>query len=298
MQQFIKKLLLFVLPAIILYVMVVFFVLPSQIEKSEGISTEMQIKQSFKNAISLNYSTLILGNSTSYRGINPSLLSEPAYNFSHDNDSYNQIYYKLLYLKQNNKFFNKLILNVDFFQFSFIADSRNYVYANYLGSEYLKDYETNYWNDFLNKTNILKFQRLRYLKNLVGNNKSLNVLKENGQFIRPAYDKDNDSLKYNIKRLPLQEAYFNKILMFCQSNNIELYLITMPARQLALRSYTANQLLEFDNFIKSKTNSDIKYLNFAFDKSYKVEDYTDITHFNEAAADKFTIQLNNAILNK
>ena len=62
-------------------------------------NTAEQIKMSFENSIADNYNCYFLGNSRIYRNINPEMMTTvKAYNFGHDNDSYNQMYYKLLYL--------------------------------------------------------------------------------------------------------------------------------------------------------------------------------------------------------
>lgn len=61
-----------------------------------GISTSEQITRTFSSAEKTNYQMLIVGSSLLYRGINPdSITCIKSYNASHDNDSYNQFYYKI-----------------------------------------------------------------------------------------------------------------------------------------------------------------------------------------------------------
>ncbi|WP_461488949.1 hypothetical protein, partial [Pontibacter sp. HJ8] len=67
-------------------------------QSAYGPTTKAQIEQSFENALRKDYDMLILGNSRIYRGINPEKFSTNAYNFAHDDDSYNQMYYKLKYV--------------------------------------------------------------------------------------------------------------------------------------------------------------------------------------------------------
>ena len=97
--------------------------------KYYGPNTAQQIKTSFENAVKEDYDCYILGNSRIYRGINPDRLEKVhAYNFAHDNDTYNQMYYKLVYLLKNNSNIDTVILGTDYFQFSFFSNTRNYIY--------------------------------------------------------------------------------------------------------------------------------------------------------------------------
>ena len=139
MKKFIQKILIFCFPAMVYSIIAILF-MPCLLSMVNGPSTKQQIAHSFKNATNINYDLLILGNSRTYRGINPDMLSYNAFNFSHSNDSYNQIYYKLKYLVDIEKDINYLILGIDYFQFSFISDTRNYVYTDFLDSEYMTDF--------------------------------------------------------------------------------------------------------------------------------------------------------------
>ena len=102
MKKFFNQLFLFSIPTIIYFVLAI-FLMPTLLSIQNGPSTKQQISTSFRNALKQDYDILILGNSRTYRGINPDLLAMKCYNFSHDNDSYNQSYYKLLYLIKHHK---------------------------------------------------------------------------------------------------------------------------------------------------------------------------------------------------
>jgi hypothetical protein len=299
MKKFAKYLVLFLIGPAIAYVSLSLYVLPDLIEKTQGPSTSFQIKKSFKNALLRNYDLLILGNSRVYRGINPDVLEVKSYNFSHDNDNYNQMYFKMKYLEKNKKKLKYVIIGVDYFQFSFIADTRNYVYSDLFSEEYNSDYNSlsaNSFNYLLQATNILKVERLKYLKNLFIKNQTLIYLKENGQYIRPGKAKISDKHFYSIKRLPIQELYFKKILNYCRENGIKVFLCRLPARNNALLNYSKADMVEFDRFISKHVNSNIHFLDYAHQPGWGVEDYTDITHLNEKAAERFSKQLNDTIL--
>lgn len=297
MKHIIVKLLCLLCPVMSIYIILYLFVLPGLIEKTEGPSTEAQIVSSFNNAKSKNYEILIIGNSGLYRGIDPDCFSLSSYNFSHDNDSFNQIYYKLKYLENNNKRFKYIILGVSYFQFSFISDTRNYVYGELLDKEYLKDYDEAYFFDnFLKKYNLLDNSRWIFIKNLFAERKFTSYLKDNGQYVRPGVASANDKYYYSIRRLPVQVKYFELILDFCKRKNIKVFICMLPTRENALINYTEEEMREYDSFISSYTDGNIHYLNYSRQKGWGLSDYTDITHFNENAAKRFSRLLSNDML--
>lgn len=293
MRRFLFQFSIFTIP-IIIYSILAIFIIPSLLTIQNGPSTKQQIDLSFENAIKLEYDVLILGNSRTYRGLNPDIFSMNTFNFSHDNDSYNQLFYKLRFLLENKKDFKYLILGVDYFQFSFLSNSRNYVYADYLGVDYLNDYSDNV---FLLK---LKYhfsnidpQKLLLLKP----NKNIPVFRENGQFIVSGIADENDAIQRDIKRLKIQEEYFKRIIDLCDANNIKVFLIMLPIRQNELNSYSAKEIINFNKYINTFVNDvNIYYLDYSLNNDFETKDYTDITHFNEAAADRFSKMVNDSLV--
>ena len=91
----------------------------------------------FRNAEKRPYDMVFMGNSRIYRGLNPDSFTTKSYNFAHDNDSYNQIYYKLLFLTAQNKKIQIVLLGVDYFEYSVFSDSRNYEYSKIFNKSYL-----------------------------------------------------------------------------------------------------------------------------------------------------------------
>lgn len=294
MKQFILNIFLFFLPAFVYSIIAILF-MPYFLSLSNGPSTKQQITYSFENASNLEYELLILGNSRTYRGINPDRLSIKSFNFSHDNDSYNQIYYKLKYLIDIEKDIKYLILGLDYFQFSFKSDTRNYVYADFFDSKYMDDFEESsvfvkkmdYYLSNINPKKILSLSPKE--------NKSF--LRENGQYIKAGLAKETDTITRDMNRLDIQIKYFEKTLLLCDQKKIKVFIVNLPTRQNELNSYTNNEIDEFDNFIKSYVdNKYVFYLNFSKFEGFTTKDYTDITHFNENAANHFTEILNKKIM--
>lgn len=294
MKQFILKLLLFIFPAFAYSIFAILF-MPYFLSLSNGPSTKQQITYSFEKASNLEYELLILGNSRTYRGINPEKLSIKSFNFSHDNDSYNQIYYKLKYLIDIGKDIKYLILGVDYFQFSFKSDTRNYIYADFFDSKYMDDYEVR--SVFIKKMDyyLSNINPKKILSLFPKEDKPL--LRENGQYIKPGLANETDTITREINRLEFQITYFEKTLSLCDQKSIKVFIVNLPTRQNELKSYSNIEIDEFNNFINSYVDNEyVFYLNFSKLEGLTTKDYTDITHFNERGANKFTEILNTNIM--
>lgn len=294
MRKFIFKFTLFSLPVIFYFILAI-LVVPALLSSTKP-STLQQIDKSFKNAITRDYDLLILGNSRMYRGINPDEFSIKTFNFSHDNDSYNQLYYKLKYVIKKHKI-SYLILGIDYFQFSLFSTSRNYAYGDYLGEEYLLDYS---------KRNLLRLKLDHYISTInpknfmaaIVNMNSMATLRDNGQYIVPGIAKEDDFISRKINRLEIQETYFDRIIGLCKNNNIKVFLVMLPVRSNELNSYSKNEIAEFESYINKKVDKEnVFYLNFSTNNNYRTEDYTDITHLSEKGAIKFSKMLNDSIVN-
>lgn len=270
--------------------------------KYNGENTTDQIQKSFINALKEEYDCYFLGNSRIYRDINPDMFeSVNAYNFAHDNDSYNQMYYKILYLEKEEKEFDYLVIGTDYFQFSFLGDSRNYIYDRLLGLDYVKDYNSCILDEVF--SDILYFWKTKrasgkfcfsYLKGEpVGEH--VNFLKSNGQYIAYGKASSEDSIDRNGTILEMQKRYFQKIVDYCRDNEITFYVVMPPVRDAEMASYKEIELNNFDKMLHEVLGEDYErsYIDCSNLEEFKhYSNYTDITHLNEKAADRFSIYLN------
>jgi len=293
MRKFIHNLLIFILP-ILTYCLIVILTMPSLLSFKNGPNWKQQISSSMKNALKKDYKLFILGNSKTYRGLNPEYFTFSTYNFSNDDDSYNQIFYKLKFLIENKKDFNYLILGLDYFQFSFKSDARNFVYADFLNENYLKDFNTNIHllklNYYLSNANLKKILSIRHPAKKP-------FLKENGQYIYPGMAKESDAFQRSISRLKFQEVYFDKIISLCKSKNIKVFIVMLPMRTNEFQSYTNEEIEEFNTYIEKFSDyKGVFYLNYSEIGGFSTEDYIDLAHFTEHAANTFSKILNDDIL--
>ncbi len=264
------------------------------LERAKGPSTQTQIDQSFRNALARQYDLLFLGNSRIYRGINPDRFDLPAYNFGCNDDTFNHVYYKLKWLRKHGVQFRYLALGVDLFQFSYMSFYRNREYARYFGEDYLADYEHRPWRDL----GLQLRKRIRALnpKYVFMPNNGRIFQRENGQYIKPGRARPTDTARRSTRRLPVQVAYFEKVLEDCRQHGVTVFLCMLPVRPEERNCYQPGEIEEFMDFIRGYTSDDVILLDYTYDERYGMSDYTDITHFNEAAAERFSVQLNEAIM--
>ena len=219
------------------------------------MSTAKQIQLQYENldAVKDSVTTIVFGNSRLYRGINPYKLSGYAYNMSHDNDTYNQMYYKIKQAIAECPNLHTIIIGYEFFQFSFLSDTRNYVYCHYLPEEYLKDYEFSLipisiqpYMHFVrnNKNYIGQFLRALLTKESKGR------LSARGQYTYEGKATPNDMVKRNSNILPVQDYYFNKIVSLLGNTKYDVFFVTMPIRNNEYNSYTADTIDYFQKKIE------------------------------------------------
>jgi len=311
---FIKKAIAFFI-AICLIALLYIKLSPKVLVKVYGPTTEQIISKSFENALNTDYKCIVVGSSKLFRGLNPDKIrSIKTYNFSHDNDTYNQFYYKLKFLKDHGKVnFDYIIVGVSYFSFCFISDTRNYLYYNYFDEEYRNDYKGLLENKnpfFYFKTIDKKLSQLFTLKisntfrptlyalsqTLQKKKQKCSYVKGNGQYIllpvTKASNKDKASMGSTITSndiLPIQKKYFLKILDFAKTNNKKVILLFAPARKEEIAMTKAKVKTEINNLIKENVNNNsIFFIDFSQNKEFTMNDFTDITHLNPLAADRFS----------
>lgn len=273
--------------------------------KYEGDTTASLIETSFRNAIANDYNCYFLGNSRIYRGINPDKFNQVnAYNFAHDNDTYNQMYYKLLYLLNHGQKIEYLVIGTDYFQFSFLSDTRNYIYSKLFPKEYGLDYASGWletqekyiftqWNA---RKNVLA-NSLKYILQR-GTPEKKNYQKENGQYIAYGTASPDDTANRDSTILDVQYKYYTEIINLCKMKSIKLYVVMPPARNSELSSYTQEEMEAFNRMIEESLGEQnkVNYYNCSQLEGFTdYSNYIDSTHLNKDAADRFSIVLNDMI---
>lgn len=268
--------------------------------KYYGATTADQINMSFRNAVSDDYNCYFLGNSRIYRDINPDCFpSVKSYNFAHDNDSYNQMYYKLLYLLDHGEKIDYLIIGTDYFQFSFLSDTRNYVYSKLFPDEYMADFgqttffekqEAYYTQIWTNKQNALR-SCLRFVLGRPAP-RVVNYQKDNGQYVVNGEADPNETIDRDYSILDVQYDYFLRIIDLCEKESIQLYIIMPPLWSGETSSHSDQERDEFNSLINntlSQTSYRNNYINYSEEMGLSsFTDFIDITHLKPAVADEYS----------
>jgi hypothetical protein len=267
------------------------------LSKFYGQTTKQQIEQQFANLTSQRDSIecIYLGSSKFYRGINPHLITPCGYNFAHDNDSYNQIYYKLLYADQCCPRLKRVVVCFDYVSFCVFSETRNYVYHRYFSKEYSLDYSNNFYNNYI-------YPYLIGTKNLPkiilsyfdANRPEPPYLTDKGQFVTPGKAQEDDYVKYCTYIYNLQVSYFNKIVKYCLDHHLECVLVAMPNRDGEYWNYDKAFIDKMNNLaLNAQKQYSCFYLNYIRDKELlDVSLFCDVSHFNQYGADLFSRRLN------
>lgn len=262
-----------------------------------GLSTKEQIEQQFVGLTSQQDSIecIYLGSSKFYRGINPNLITPCGYNFAHDNDSYNQIYYKLLYTNQRCPNLKRVVICFDYVSFCVFSESRNYVYHHYFPKEYSKDYSKNFYNNYIYPYLIGTKNLPTILIAFLNKNKPQPpYLTRKGQFVTLGAAHEDDFVKYYTHIYDLQVSYYNKILEYCRDHHLECVVVAMPNRDGEYWNYD-NAFIEKMNQFALNAQEKYKciYLNYIRNKELlNVNLFSDVSHFNQYGADFFSKKLN------
>jgi hypothetical protein len=287
MKIFLIRVSIFVLLGLSAYSLFSLVVLPKILVAAFGISVKDQIDKAFTNALKQDYEILILGNSKIYCGINPDKFDRPAYNLAHNNDTYNQMYYKLKYLIDAKKKIRYLIVGTDYFQFGFVSDTRNYAYAKWLGPDYLRDYK----NSNYQLKESIQFLKPHRLRRLLRYPYEKNSLKDNGQFVRLGEASEDDFQRRHFKFDSLQVHYFERLLDLANQEGIKVYIVMPPMRMVELSQYTEEQVDEFDKFMNRHLSDSIKYLDFSIRHPFADQNFIDMAHLSQEAADEFSMAI-------
>lgn len=281
-----------------------------------GISMNEQLDSSFSYVLSKPYHTMVMGNSRTYRGVNPDKIDSSVYNFSFDNETFLEQYFKLKYLEYKHHLPEFLILGVDYFEFSFLSMAMQPTYSKYFGATYDSlmsslskaggiEYQTAETpSDWVNAKMSAIFGRgasqyIRYLGDrIAGKPLQAPYLKGNGQYIiNPipmAHDGEFMTRPSNIE--PYQQLKFEQIMDFLRNKGIRVILLMPPCRKIELNCYSNGFKQRLDDYFRKFERKDsVWYLNMSELAGYSTDDYMDDTHLKPQAADLFSTSLNDTI---
>lgn len=263
-------------------------ILRNKLGPSTSDQIEMQFSQLSEQKDTLT--TIYLGSSRFYRAIAPEIVGPNGFNFAHDNDSYNQEYYKLVYAHNLLPHLKTVIVAYDYVSFTFLSETRNYVYFKYLSKEYQKDYDNIIYDKYIWPLINIP-QTLPVTLNALFREEKQYELTNKGQlifFTGSAADNDEIERPYNIQ--DVQDQYFYKIIDYCHENDLELVFVNMPIRDGEYRNYPIEYISNMDQKIKCISN--IKYIDYSrTPELLSTVLFCDICHFNKEGSTVFSYRL-------
>lgn len=279
----------------------------------QGIPMHDQIITSAQNILKKPYHTIIMGNSRTYRGINPDMFDSLTYNFSFDNETFLEQDFKFQYLKQHDRLPKLLVLGVDYFEFSFLSlamresyrevfgaayDSLLNSLSNAQGAEYKPMDNVDDWvNSKMGVFGRGSSQYLDYLRRrlFLGEPMRVPYLKDNGQYIiDPVPDgKEGTFMTRSIEVQPYQKERFEALMAAARNNRVQVVLLMAPCRDIELACYTDQAKKQLDDYFRSFERPDsVWYLNMSAVEGFSVVDFMDDTHLKPQAADRYSRLLN------
>jgi len=306
MKKFILKAFLFILPFLFLSVFL-------EVKLKEVINSYNYKKKNFEKILS-KCEVLILGNSISYCGIDPDILTYSAFNLA--NNSQDIYYDQMLYSKYMDRLpkLKYVIVPVAFTSLFYLLDQG---IESWRASYYLRFFDIRKRQsrfDFKDISLIALYGinfSIHYLFNADATNQVLGISSK-GWMNSPADFTFNESVmaiegkrKYqedvqfmDLNKINENLIYLNKIIEQSRKKNVITVLISFPmsrfyAGNLHEKKYYS---LMQDKVIALSRNYGIKYYNYIYDKRFVDNDFSDVIHLNSMGAKKMSLILNRELM--
>lgn len=269
-----------------------------------NIPNDYRYKKNYLDSNSGKISVLILGNSHTFRGINPDYISQPSFNAAYISQSLDIDYDILKKYSKKWDDLNCIILNLDYTTlFSRLEDGieswRIKNYNIYYGMK-LTHNPVNYTEILSNDVGV-NLDRLDnyYLRNIPNKTCSelgwdtTTISEDEQELILSGKIAAARHLATSNKDLNKNIKILTDIIEFAKVRNIGIVMCTPPAYKTYYTILNKKQLLKTINVATELASSydNVKYLNFLEDTSFLAEDFYDADHLNANGAKKLTLKI-------
>jgi len=305
MKKFSLKLVLLILPFVILF---------SSMEYYVQTESTFSIKKKFLENNLSSIEVLVFGSSHNQNAINPEFLDKKTSNMAFGSQSISIDYFLLdKYLDQLPKL--KIVLfeiSIRSFYNDFDKSNWNgYIYSNLYNIDYkvdkssLKKYSLVYSN--LGFFSTIFFDYCNPYKYKYEINKYGFITNDfHDRFEKLNYDSIQINRTYEIfheftnkDNLKLNKVFVEKFIKRCVDRNIKLIFITPPLYKTYYSQIPNDAKITVDNFVKSlSVKYNINYYNYTYDKRFNIRDFKNDNHLNSNGAFKFCQIINKNILDK
>lgn len=299
MKQFIYRLLFFLFP-------IVFLTIIAEI-KLQSIPNDYSYKNNYLLKNADNIEVLFLGNSHSYYGINPTLITKKSFNASHVSQSLAYDYEILRKFNPNWKNLKIIAIPISYFSLHFNVEGGKEAWREKNYAIYYNIHRTKKWANYLEITaNSVKTNYTILEDNLLKDKNLLKTSPLGWKLNDPIlYHKDihKNAIRsakrhtYNIpKNLRQNIKILEQFITFAKNNECKIYLYSAPVTQKYFKLLSDKQLnqtnSEMEKLVDNKT---IFYKNFLSDSRFIETDFYDADHLNPKGAVKFSKIINHEI---
>lgn len=301
MNRFLKNIALFLIPVLSLLLGMEIAI--------RNIPNDYSYKNSFLKEQRDSVSTLILGSSHTYYGLDPVYFTDPAFNLAHVSQTFDLDFDLLKKASSVNSHLKTVVIPVSYFSFFEVLGKspeywriKNYtLYYNVFKIRSLYDYSEMTTNSFEDNYDRIEayYQEVkkgeRYCSDLGWGEKfksenSRDLVKASESAVKRHFIEDHQYLSENIETL-------NRFVDYCKRRDIKVLLFTPPGYKAYFTNLDENQL---NITIKeaqriAQENSNCEYFSLLKDDRFVEEDFFDGDHLNEIGAKKLSLILNEMI---
>ncbi|MEA9411857.1 hypothetical protein [Flavobacterium sp. PL02] len=297
MKKLIKNLMFFLLPILLVLSLIECFY--------RLVPNNYTLKNTNIQKIYDTTEVLILGNSHTFYGLNPSFFDKQTFNLS--NISQTLYFDQLLFEKHINKFkkLKYVILNIEYTSLSQLKDTeedswRKYYYKSYMDLNVPIISKFDYGNYFLSSTRPfnknIKLVNSYFIEGTVidcdVNGFGINYTKEK-RFLNIDKIAPNTIRKHEDNLFDFSEniSRIESIIRQCKEKEIEVILVTMPvskAYSVRVNKFKLDKIVKTAKLFENK-NSNVRYLNLFNDFKFTNNDFYDPDHLHTEGAEKCSL---------
>ncbi len=299
MKKFLLTITYFIIPLLVLFLFVEF--------KLRTINSEYEKKQKGLVEKSSEIEILILGNSRSDNGLNPTFFSKPAYNLAYGSQTI--LYDKQLVLKYLPilKKLKHVVLSLDYHSLSSgYLQERDFFYYHYFdinvkNKNFIKEKLSYFFYVYTPKISITLLKENKNVKMVNGwsghdSSISSRLTERYGKERAQSFDLAINQSRKTKEYIEVQKEY-EDLIRFLNENKITPIITTAPCNKPFTQFLDEKNIqynLEFIQKMKRKYN--LVYLNSLNDSAFNVSDFYNNDHLNKKGAEKYTKKIDSLII--
>lgn len=273
--------------------------------------TSYKIKEQWMDKNAEDVEILFCGPSNIYYGVRPDLITRyKSFNLANVSESYDYTYWMISHFSERYKKLKYIVVSISYYSLPYdrieVCDPvrsayyRIYNNCNYYPHNLSYSFETFFWDRSREKLkNYLAGRKINCDEFGFANDYTLerkqskdhySLLEDTKRWVDSHTNYNQDNVRYNL-------SYLDKIITYCEKENVSCVLVTPPVWHTYYDSCDKRQLAqmyESIDYLKEKHPS-IKYMDYFQDSRFLEDDFYDPCHLTDCGAVKFTKLLDSII---